>query len=132
MTTKEYAQALDILFQENPHAGLGKDFVRLLEKEGKLALLPGVIRELEAIEQRRARSMTCEVVSAHKDELHSALLHAKAFIKDEGGDPSTWTFQEKVDHSLIGGYVVRTPERELDMSDKRGLYRLYEKLRAAV
>jgi F0F1-type ATP synthase delta subunit len=131
MTTKAYAQALYALFQESPRATLGKDFVEHLTKNGKLALLPGIIRALEKIEAQKLRATTCEISVAHEADLHGALGHAKTFIHEHGGESGEWTFQEKVDSSLIGGYRIRTPERELDMSDKRGLYRLYETLRSA-
>lgn len=130
MTTKEYARALYTLFKETPKADLGKEFAYLLKKKGELALLPGVIKELEKIERDEKRLKTCEVIVAHDHNLHSALTHARSFVKDHGGDPHEWTFKEKVDPSLIGGYLIRTPEHELDMSDKRGLYLLYEKLRS--
>jgi len=131
MTTKDYAQALYALFQESPRATLGKDFVDYLKKNGKFALLPGILRALEKIEAEKLRSTTCEVTVAHQEDLEGAVRHAQAFIKEHGGEVDGWKFEERVDPSLIGGYRIRTPERELDMSDKRGLYRLYETLRSA-
>jgi F0F1-type ATP synthase delta subunit len=130
MTTKEYARALYTLFKDSPKADLGKEFTFLLKKKGELALLPGVIKELERMEGDEKRSKTCQVVVARDHDLQSSLTHARAFVKEHGGDPHEWTFKEKVDASLIGGYLIRTPEHELDMSDKRGLYLLYEKLRS--
>ncbi len=129
MTTKEYAKALYALYQESPRASLGKDFVIYLKKKGRLALLPGIIRTLDKMAKDDARRKTCEVVIATSSDAHSALLHAKTFVKDHDSDALGWTFEERVDSSIIGGYIIRTPERELDMSDKGGLYRLYERLR---
>jgi F0F1-type ATP synthase delta subunit len=130
MTTKEYAKAIYSIFEESPRADLGKDFVRYLERRGKLALLPTLIYELEKMVHNDARKKTCEVVVASESSLHSSELHAKSFLREHGGQTEGWTFEHRIDPSLIGGYIVRTPERELDMSDKGGLYRLYERLRS--
>lgn len=131
MTTNAYAQALHRLFRESPSATLGKDFVEYLKSKGKLALLPGIVRSLENIEKQELRAKTCEVTVARVEDVHSALSYAKTFIDEMGQDSAAWTFTQAVDSELIGGYRIRTAERELDMSDKRGLYRLYETLRRA-
>jgi F0F1-type ATP synthase delta subunit len=131
MTTKEYAQALYAISKESPRADLGKDFVAYLGSKGRLALLPSILRAVQKIEAKELRDKTCLVIVAEEKALHSANLHAKEFITELGGDPTTWTIAHTVDASLIGGYIIRTPERELNMSDKHGLYALYERLRTA-
>jgi F0F1-type ATP synthase delta subunit len=131
MTTKEYAKALYAISKESPSATLGKDFVAYLSAKGKLAILPSILRVVEKMEAKELRDKTCTLIVADEKSLHSATVHAKEFIAELGGDPKQWTIEERIDPSLIGGYIIRTPERELDMSDKHGLYRLYEKLRSA-
>ncbi len=131
MTTKEYAQALYAISKEYPRETLGKDFVAYLSAQGRLALLPNILRAVEKIEAQELRAKTCLVIGADEKSSHEGMKHAKEFITLLGEDSAEWSIRSSTDPSLIGGYIIRTPERELNMSDKHGLYRLYEKLRNA-
>ncbi len=128
MTTKGYAKALYTLFHESPRATLGKEFAAYLERNGKLALLPGIIKALERIERDMVRKKTCHIIAASEHDLSSARKKAEGFTQEEGGDG--WSFKETIDPSLIGGYVIRTSQKELNTSDKRGLLELYDRLRS--
>ena len=115
---KLYAKAIDDLAtREGTDAKkLVSDLMTHLHKSGRTKLLPGILRELNIIEARRAKLEPSVEVANEKEAAH-ALAEAKA-----AGIVAT---KAHVNPSLIKGWRARSGGTLIDKSAKRGLIDIY-------
>lgn len=117
---KEYALSLkESLARGTDEAKLVDGLMQHLKEEGRMKLLPGILRELKALDARsRVNAGVVEVAS--EAEAVSALSAAKA----EGIEAATAT----VNPSLIRGWRARKEGTLIDRSAKQALVDLYQKI----
>lgn len=117
---KEYALALqDSLKRGTDEAKLVDGLMKHLKEEGRLKLLPGILRELKTLEKAlEKQSASLEVAS--EAEIPEALAAAKA----AGILASTAT----VNTSLVRGWRAREGSVLVDRSAKQALVDLYQKI----
>ncbi len=117
---KEYAQALSrSIVNGTDEAKLVDGFMRHLKEEGRMKLLPGVLRELKTIQSQTDRlSPSLEIA----DERDRAAAIASA--KEAGIDARDVT----VNPSLIKGWRARSGSVLVDRSAKQALVDLYQKI----
>lgn len=126
MRATTYAQALRELLAAAPkseHDGLIERFAATVRRNGHAHLFPAIVRTLERLAQRHAREATLEIVTAEKithDE-REKILAAHSAPKDR-------VVAERVDPSLVGGYVLRSRSQRIDASYKRTLFELYQRI----
>lgn len=115
---KIYAKAIDDLAQREgtDPKKLVSDLIAHLKKSGRTKLLPGILRELNIIEVRRAK-LAPSVEVASEAEAADALTEAKA-----AGISAT---KAHVNHALIKGWRARSGGTLIDRSAKRGLIDIY-------
>jgi len=117
---KEYAQALARSFRSGTdEAKLVDGFVKHLKEEGRMKLLPGILRELKNI-QARAEKLAPSIEIAHESERASA----RAGAKEAGID----TDNVRVNDTLIRGWRARSGGMIIDRSAKQALVDLYQKI----
>ena len=117
---KEYALALqDSLKRGTDEAKLVAGLVKHLKEEGRMKLLPGILRELKTLEAvQEKQSVSFEVAS--EAEIPEALAAAKA----AGIDAAT----AAVNTSLVRGWRAREGSVLVDRSAKQALVDLYQKI----
>jgi len=102
-------------------AGMARNFVGLVARKGRLALLPGMITAFERIRARRRGEMTAQVATARPlTEAQSDSLAAR--LRQIVGNEVT--VEARVDPDLLGGMVVRLGSRMVDSSVRSQLQRL--------
>lgn len=125
MLAHDYAIALAAHLEEEKD--LAQAIARLdavLRKKGHAKLRSRILRELARMmekrgEQRAAVFVTDESdLAAFKDEISDA--------KKELGIPRD--AETVIDASLVGGFVVKTGEKQIDRSYKRALINLYRNI----
>lgn len=117
---KEYAQALArSLASGTDEAKLVDGFIKHLKEEGRMKLLPGVLRELNVL-QARTSVLAPSLEVATEAEKESAIAQAKA----QGIDTGTVS----VNPSLISGWRARSGSVLVDRSAKQALVDLYQKI----
>ncbi len=117
---KEYAHALArSLSQGTDEAKLVDGLMKHLKEEGRMKLLPGILRELKALEARKdALAPSIEVAS--EDEREAAIAGARAM----GIETNSVT----VNPSLIRGWRARSGSALIDRSAKHALADLYQRI----
>ena len=117
---KEYALALSRQLKAGTdEKKLVDGLVAHLKTEGRMKLLPGIARELKALDARR-QSLAPSIEVASEAEKASALSSAKALgIEAEN---------VSVNPSLIRGWRARSGSSLVDRSAKRGLVDLYQRI----
>lgn len=117
---KEYALALkESLRRGTDEAKLVGGLVAHLKTEGRTKLLPGIVRELKALQARDAKAGPIVEV-ASEAESASALASAK-----EAGIEAA---SASVNPSLIRGWRARKNGILVDRSAKQALVDLYQKI----
>ena len=117
---KEYALALARSIQDGTdEEKLVAGLVAHLKSEGRMKLLPGILRELKALDARNAKSGSVIEV-ASEGEVAGALESAKAAGID--------VVDTMVNPSLIKGWRVRSNGTLTDRSAKQALVDLYQKI----
>lgn len=109
--------------------GLGsitRNFLGVLSANGRLAVLPDIIRAFAAIAAAQRGEVTAEVTSAHPlsdDQLHALALKLNAregkFIK----------IKATVDPEILGGLVVRIGSQQIDGSIRTRLNTLAQAMK---
>jgi F-type H+-transporting ATPase subunit delta len=90
-----------------------RNFLLALAREGKLDLLPAVVRSFELYSQSNARPISGEIISAiDLDEQQRAKIAAD--LRSRYGEQLDLRFG--VDPSLIGGLIIRVGDQVLDNS----------------
>lgn len=90
-----------------------------LTKTGRLKLLPGILRELEALEARSA-TLTSVVEVAREEDSKQALEEARSAGID--------AHKATVNPSLISGWRARSGSTLIDRSGKHALVDLYHRI----
>ncbi|HEY0979631.1 MAG TPA: F0F1 ATP synthase subunit delta [Candidatus Paceibacterota bacterium] len=117
---KEYAQALMRQVASGAdERTLVEGLVAHLKREGRMKLLPGILRELKALDARRAKlAPSVEVASDWE------AAHAIAAARTMGIEAPAAT----VNPSLIKGWRARTGGTLVDRSAKQALVDLYQRI----
>lgn len=117
---KQYAHALSRqLAQGADENTLVSGLVAHLQREGRSKLLPGIVRELKALQARTAK-LAPSVEVASDAEVKAALASAQA----AGVNATTAT----INPSLIKGWRARTGSTLIDRSAKQALVDLYQRI----
>jgi F-type H+-transporting ATPase subunit delta len=104
----------------------GRKLVRVLAANGRLALLPEIAAQYEALKDEAQRTLEVEVVSARPlseaelEQLRSGL--ARRFAKEI-------ELESRVDGALLGGAVIHAGDTIIDGSIRGRLDRLADSLR---
>ncbi len=103
----------------------GRNFLALLQENGRMALLPEIAQQFEALKSEAENSLDVEVTSAIAlNPAQRAALEA-ALGKRFGRNIR---LEEKVDASLVGGAVVRAGDLVIDGSLRGSLARLEQQM----
>lgn len=117
---KEYAQALREMLQKGTdESQIVEGLVQHLKEEGRLKLLPGIVRELKGL-QAIADKRAARVEVANAEEATAALAEARS----EGIDAPLAT----INPSLIRGWRAQENGILIDRSAKKALVDLYQKI----
>ena len=117
---KVYAEVIDrAVSSGKDEKELVEGLVAHLTREGRMRLLPGILRELKMrLARSEKRAAVLEVASA--DEKASATVEAKA--------AGIEAKQVQVNPSLISGWRARSAGRLLDHSGKSALIEIYRNI----
>ena len=117
---KQYAHALSRqIAQGADESALVGGLVAHLKRDGRMKLLPGIVRELKALQARTDKLAPSVEVASEAD---SADALAKARVL--GIEASSAT----VNPSLIKGWRARTGSTLVDRSAKQALVDLYQRI----
>lgn len=117
---KQYAHALSRqIAQGADETVLVEGLVAHLKRDGRMKLLPGIVRELKAL-QARTEKLAPSVEVASETESRDALEKARAL----GIDATSAT----VNPSLIKGWRARSGGTLVDRSAKQALVDLYQRI----
>ena len=132
MNARHLAQALyDLMHGQSASVQKAtiEKFLKLIRAKNLERLLPRILSEVERIEAVEKRKRTCEILVCDDHDIPLAKTEALKLIKETGDDPESWSFVEKKERELVGGYVVRTPSKLRDASYRTALLNLYQQLR---
>jgi F0F1-type ATP synthase delta subunit len=119
-----YAQTL--AHAASHDADSGKAFtnrlVAYLTSRGRARLLPGILAAYEKLANRPSAKPRVIVAKASAHEALSGAI--KKDVQALGADAVEVT----VDDSLVGGYIVRTTDAQIDRSYKTSLLDLYRRI----
>lgn len=118
---KQYAHAVATLsrIKDADESALVQGLVKTLKAEGRMKLLPGIVRELKLLAARELkRAPILEVASSTEEEA------AKAHLKTEGIEIS----ETRITPSLIRGWRARANGVLWDHSAKRSLLEIYKQI----
>jgi len=96
--------------------------IALLKKEGKMKLLPGIVRELRNLEAR-AQVLAPKVEVAHKADEAEALA--------EAAKHGIIAKHASVNHALVSGWRAQANGKLVDRSGKRMLTDIYQNVVAS-
>lgn len=117
---KTYAQALyNALQKGSKEDELVSSLMQHLKAEGRLKLLPAILRELKTL-QARTRTLGATLEVATESGKAAAFAEAKA----EGIDAA----EAVVNPELISGWRAREGGRLIDRSGKRALVDIYRRI----
>ena len=117
---KEYAFALSRqIASGRDEEVLVANLVAHLKAEGRMKLLPGIVRELKALGARHAK-LAPQLEVASEGERDAALAGARAAGID--------TAAVRVNPDLIRGWRARSGSQLVDRSAKRALTDLYQRI----
>lgn len=121
---KDYAQAvIEVAKKGMQPKDLVKNLESTLRTHGHLALLPKIAHVLKDELRRRERSFESVLAVAKESEAVSAKTEAAEHIGTNG-------VRIVADESLIGGWVLSTPNTRVDASFKKQLLDLYNAITA--
>ena len=114
-------KAMLALAEKAELGGTTRNFVGLVARKGRLALLPQMITAFDRIRAKQRGEMTAQVATASPmTEAQSASLAAR--LKQIVGNEVA--IEARVDPDLLGGMVVRLGSRMVDSSVRSQLKRL--------
>lgn len=117
---KEYAHALSRqIAQGAEESALVDGLVAHLKREGRMKLLPGILRELKALDQRRTKLAPSVEVASEGEAAHAIAAASAAGIAVSSAS---------VNPSLIKGWRARTGGVLVDRSAKQALVDLYQRI----
>lgn len=98
-------------------------FTAVLVKKGHASLLPEILRSYTALIDVEKEADTTKMICAREKDFKK---YEKALVDITGG-PHEARVKKIVDHTLIGGYVIRKGDALYDNSYKKKLLRLFER-----
>lgn len=117
---REYAQALsESLARGTDEAKLVDGLVKHLKEEGRMKLLPGIVRELKRLQTETAKLLPTLEIASEADRASSIQAAKEAGIE---------TGEITVNPSLIKGWRARSGSVLVDRSAKQALVDLYQKI----
>lgn len=129
---QHYAQALWKMVE----GGQGKDSMsphkavsslkEVLEREGRIALLPRIARAFERIAAKESNTSTMVLTVAREGDERAAKTAAKSVLAQLGADGSD--LETQVDDTLIGGWRLEGRSVLIDESYKKRLLDLYARV----
>ncbi len=128
MRASYYSRALHAALKEHPEMEekLQKQFMETVSANGHSYLLPKIVRSFEKLQEKDEKAGTIVVTSATEITTE----HTQELLKKEPWKHALSTSHKKVirtvDHSLVGGVVVKTGNTRIDGSYKRALLDLYQ------
>lgn len=111
--------------KDNELTRLVSSFLRLLEKQRHLRLLPKIVSEYEKAVRRSSGEVDAELsVAFEGNQQHIlALLQKSPFLKG-----TNMRVHSKVDTNLVGGFTLRAGDTLIDASIKKQLSKLKQTL----
>jgi F-type H+-transporting ATPase subunit delta len=125
ITAKQYATVLLESLEgkdEKQTSEVLKKFSGVLRANNHLSLLGGIIRFFKEVWDKKHGTAEAEIVTARKIS-QQAIAELEKFIKTRAGSNEV-ELKEKIDHSLLGGVVLRYGNKSLDLSLKNKLAEL--------
>jgi F0F1-type ATP synthase delta subunit len=118
----DYAEAIvHAAHAEKPNAKeLVANLKKHLEEQGRLKLLPHILRELRRIEAQEAKLAPMVEVAHQKDGLHA--------LKKAAEEHGIHAAKVHVNHTLVQGWRASGNGKLVDASAKRQLIDLYKKV----
>jgi F0F1-type ATP synthase delta subunit len=129
MKAKDYAEAIFQASKGKSDEELDKivsNTKKLLEKNGHVALLPHVVRELEKITKKRGRVDEVVVVLSDKNDFEKYSERINEDIEKLNATNLPRKIVE--DKTLVGGYQLYANGIRLDKTYKKTLLSMYTKL----
>lgn len=113
-----------LLFEKNIHSILTQ-FIVILCKRRREYILPEILNAIISEYKRRNNIVSAQLVSAFKfdDELKKSIIEKLQKIKKA----SKIELQEYIDESVIGGFIIKTDNEQVDTTIKTQLNHLYQK-----
>jgi len=112
-SAEDQERAIAAIAEKARVAGLTANFLRLVAKNRRLFVLPGMIKAFHEMAARHRGEVTAEVTSAHA--LSEAQVEAlKAALKQKLGKDVT--LLARVNPALLGGLIVKVGSRMIDSS----------------
>ncbi|MEO5323808.1 F0F1 ATP synthase subunit delta [Mesorhizobium sp. CC13] len=115
---EEQEKAIAAIADKAKIVGLTGNFLRLVARNRRLFVLPGMIAAFRRIAAEHRGEVAAEVTSAH-DLTAAQLAELKTALKGVAGKDVAITVS--VDPSLLGGLVVKMGSRQIDTSLKTKL-----------
>lgn len=106
--------------------GLTRNFLGVVAKNRRLAVLPAVIREFDALVAARKGELTARVTAAHALSPEQQAALAEKLKSSVGRDVA---LDITIDPSILGGLVVRLGSKMIDSSLKTRLSALGQALK---
>lgn len=121
MEARDYAEAIDAAARESESAAdtLVANLIRHLKAQGRVKLLPAVLRELKK-RQAREKALAPRVEVAREKDAASALSAARA----AGIDAK----EAEIDPTLLSGWRAMKGGALVDRTGKRSLIELYRNI----
>ncbi|MDB5264642.1 MAG: hypothetical protein JWN64_213 [Parcubacteria group bacterium] len=117
---KEYAQAIIELSKKGENQKILADsLVAHLKAEGRIKLLPGILRQLKHEEARTKKLAPTLEVASDAEKAHARKAASLAGIEAE---------EVTVNPSLLRGWRARTGSKLIDHSAKSTLIQIYQKI----
>ena len=127
MLARHYAQALLAAISGRTKLQtkkLLKNFIALIDSRGHRGILRGVARELGRLHEREERREVVTISSVKKinrpEQMRLKRKHPELFTKNSRIIPM-------VDTNLVGGTILKSYDRRLDLSYRRALLELYKR-----
>jgi F-type H+-transporting ATPase subunit delta len=105
-------KVLDKVFQSNIHATTHQ-FIHLMTEKGRESFLKGIAESFTSLVRKHNNEVLAYVTTAEtmNDTTRQAILSKAQSLTSE-----KVTIQEKVDAALIGGFIIRVGDKQLDAS----------------
>lgn len=112
------------LFEKGTHPIL-LQFVSILCKRRREYILPEILNAIIYEYKKRNNIVTAQLVTSFKldESLKNSIIDKLQKIKKSG----KIELQEKIDESIIGGFIVKTDSEQIDASIQSQLNQLYQK-----
>lgn len=105
-------KVMDKIFQSNIHATTNQ-FIHLMTEKGREAFLKEIAESFVALVRKHNNEVLAYVTTADvmNDSTRQAILNKAQSLTTE-----KVTIQERIDASLVGGFIIRVGDKQLDAS----------------